>query len=149
MTSLCWKSHSVTNYTAREVTIYARNVAVKLKRTKLTFHTHQTMGDWYRLRDDISPDMEKGMHCSIYKEAWYHVILLIKRLDIVLSDFCPNICPWADIAVEFRCLRMGKIDVITYRYVINTNKPNPFSGEILAFCYFFLWGFLSLYMITT
>jgi hypothetical protein len=37
----------------------------------------------------------------------------------MLSEFCPNICPWADIAVALRCLRMGKIDVITYKYVIN------------------------------
>jgi len=28
------------------------------------------MSDRYRLRDDNSPDMEKGMHWSIYKEAW-------------------------------------------------------------------------------
>jgi hypothetical protein len=36
----------------------------------------------------------------------------------MLSEFCPNICPWADITVALRCLRMGKIDVITYKYVI-------------------------------
>ena len=38
----------------------------------------------------------------------------------MLSEFCPNICPWADIAVALQCLcsRMGKIDVITYKYVI-------------------------------
>jgi hypothetical protein len=36
----------------------------------------------------------------------------------MLSEFCPDICPWADIAVALRCLRMGKIDVITYKYVI-------------------------------
>ena len=37
----------------------------------------------------------------------------------MLSEFCPDICPWTDIAVALRCLRMGKIDVITYKYVIN------------------------------
>ena len=52
---------------------------IELKRTKLISHTHQTMSDWYRLRDDNSPDMEKGMHCSIYKEAWYHVIRVLPR----------------------------------------------------------------------
>jgi hypothetical protein len=31
----------------------------------------------------------------------------------MLSEFCPDICLWADIAVALRCLRMGKIDVIT------------------------------------
>jgi hypothetical protein len=37
------------------------------------------------------------------------IVLFIKRLDI---------CPWTDIAVALRCLCMGKIDVITYKYVI-------------------------------
>ena len=36
----------------------------------------------------------------------------------MLSEFCPNICPWADFTVALQCLRMGKIDVITYKYVI-------------------------------
>ena len=36
----------------------------------------------------------------------------------MLSEICPDIYPWADIAVALRCLRMGKIDVITYKYVI-------------------------------
>ena len=118
----------------------------------------------YQSKDDNSPDMEKGMHQSIYhifqhwikknkinfthththtqlwviaigwgmitiliwkkacivlfiKRLWYFV-LFIKRLDIMLSEFCPDICPWADIAVGLQCLRMGKIDVITYKYVI-------------------------------
>ena len=39
----------------------------------------------------------------------------------MLSEFCPNICPWADIAVALRCLRMGKIYIITDKYVINTS----------------------------
>ena len=36
----------------------------------------------------------------------------------MLSDFRPDICPWADITVALRCIRMGKIDVITHKYVI-------------------------------
>jgi hypothetical protein len=54
----------------------------------------------------------------IWKKAC--IVLFIKRLDIMLSEFCPDICPWADIAVALWCLRsrMGKIDVITYKYVI-------------------------------
>ena len=36
----------------------------------------------------------------------------------MLSEFSPDICPWANIAVALRCLRVGKIDVITYKYVI-------------------------------
>ena len=93
---------------------------IELKRTKLASHTHthQTMSDWYRLRNDNSPNMEKGMHCSIYIEACYYVVPFIKRLGIMLSEFCPDICPLADIDVALRYLRMGKIDVITYKYVI-------------------------------
>ena len=54
---------------------------IELKRRKLTSHTHthQTMSDWYQLRDDNSPDMENGMHCSIHNEAWYHVIRILPR----------------------------------------------------------------------
>jgi hypothetical protein len=40
----------------------------------------------------------------IWKKAC--IVLFIKRLDIMLSEFCPDICPWADIAVALRCLRM-------------------------------------------
>ena len=55
---------------------------IELKRTKINFthtHTHQTMSDWYRLRNDNSPNMEKGMHCSMYKEAWHHAIRVLPR----------------------------------------------------------------------
>jgi hypothetical protein len=52
----------------------------------------------------------------IWKKAC--IVLFIKRLDIMLSEFCPDICPWADITVALQCLRIGKIDVITYKYVI-------------------------------
>ena len=51
--------------------------------------------------------------------------LFIERLDIVLSDFCPDICPWADIAV-------GKIDVITYKYVIIRDYYMAFSISALV-----------------
>ena len=54
---------------------------IELKRTKLASHTHH---EW--------KNMEKGMHCSIYKEVCYHVALFIKMLDILLSEFCPDIC---------------------------------------------------------
>ena len=46
------------------------------------------MSDRYRLRDNNSPVMEMA-----------YIDLFIKRLDIMLSEFCPDICPWADIAV--------------------------------------------------
>jgi len=53
------------------------------------------MSDWYRLRDDNSRNMEKGMHCSVYKEAWYHV-LFIKRL-ISLGHF--GVYVWAKLTL--------------------------------------------------
>jgi hypothetical protein len=91
------------------------------------------MSDRYRLRDDNSPDMEKGMHWPIYHifQHWIKITKLTskgkltvgrkwrhgphERLDIVLSEIFPDglISRW-----HFRCLRMGKIDVITYKYVI-------------------------------
>jgi hypothetical protein len=63
------------------INLFITYFSIELKTTKLTSHTHththKTMSDWYQLRDDNSPDMEKGMHCSIYKEAWYHVIRVL------------------------------------------------------------------------
>ena len=38
----------------------------------------------------------------------------------MLSEFSPDICPWSDIAMALACLRMGKMDVYTYKYVIMT-----------------------------
>ena len=110
MTRAIWKSPCIN--------LFITYFNIELKRTKLNSHTHthQTM------RDDSSPDMEKVMHCSIYKDAWYNVVLFIKRLDIMLSEFSPDVCPWAAIAVALRCLRMGKIDVITYTYVIKDDN---------------------------
>ena len=54
----------------------------EVKRTKLTSNTDtklMDMSDRYRLRDDNSPDSEKVMRWSIYKEAWswYHVIRVL------------------------------------------------------------------------
>jgi hypothetical protein len=44
--------------------------------------------------------------------------LFIERLDIVLSDFSPDICPWADIAVALPVFTYGQ----NYKYVINKYK---------------------------
>ena len=51
----------------------------------------------------------------------------------MLSEFCPDICPWADIAVALRCLHMGKIDVITYKYVIRFVIDLRQVGSFLRF----------------
>jgi hypothetical protein len=34
--------------------------------------------------------------------------VFIERLDIVLSDFCPDIFPWADIAVALPVFTYGQ-----------------------------------------
>jgi hypothetical protein len=51
---------------------------IELKRTKLTSHT-DTKLIWISLRDDNSPVMEKIMHWSIYRKAWYRVIKFLPR----------------------------------------------------------------------
>jgi hypothetical protein len=79
------------------------------------------MSDRYRLRDDNSLVMEKSC-----------IALFIERLDIVLSDFCPDISAHGLISLWFfRCLRMGKIDGITYKYVINYN--NTYRRKKMAY----------------
>jgi hypothetical protein len=82
ITVLIWKKAQFW-YGKRHALIYLSHTNVFqhwIKKNKINFtHTHQTMSDWYRFRDDNSPDMEKGMHCSIYKGAWYHVVLFIKK----------------------------------------------------------------------
>jgi hypothetical protein len=63
--------------------IYSSYIST-LNKKILTSHTDtklMDMSDRYRLRDDNSPDMEKGMHWSIYKEAvvvlqWSYIPLL-------------------------------------------------------------------------
>jgi hypothetical protein len=37
------------------------------------------MSDRYRFRDDNSPAMEKVMHWSIYRKAWYRFIRFLLR----------------------------------------------------------------------
>ena len=55
------------------------------------------MSDRYRLRDDT---------VLLWQKSW--IDLLIERLDIVLSDFCPDICPWADITVALPVFMYGQ-----------------------------------------
>jgi hypothetical protein len=42
----------------------------------------------------------------IWKKAC--IDLFIKRLDIMLSEFRPDICPWADIVVALPVFTYGK-----------------------------------------
>jgi hypothetical protein len=46
-----------------------------------------------------------------------------ERLDTVLSEFCPGICPGAVIAVALP----DKIDIITYKYVMFKDKWTHFQ----------------------
>ena len=105
ITALIWKKACIN--------LFITYFNIELKRTKFTSHTHtHTHTKLWVI------DIGWGMiTVLIWKRAC--IVLFIKRLDIMLSEFYPDICPWADIAVALRCLRMGKIDVITYnKYVI-------------------------------
>jgi hypothetical protein len=69
ITVLIWERHAlIYNYSLskRSISIF-----------KLTSH----MSDRYRLMDDNCPDKKSCID------------LFIERLEIVLSDFCPDICP--------------------------------------------------------
>ena len=97
---------------------------IELKRTKLTSHTDtklMDMSDQYRLRvllpkrQRIFPrwtTIDSWAEVTSWgsREAWYRVIRVLPRWQISL---------W-----HFRCLRMVKIDVITYKYVIKSRKVN-------------------------
>ena len=96
---------------------------IELKRTKLTSHTDTKLMDRYLLRvllpkrQQIFPRWTSTFSKRLWldswaevtswgsREAWYCVIRVLPRWQISL---------W-----HFRCLRKGKIDVITYKYVIN------------------------------
>jgi hypothetical protein len=58
---------------------------IELKRTKLASHTHH---EW--------KNMEKGMHCSIYKEVCYHELLNI-RYHII------DVNIWFELPVLYFC----------------------------------------------
>ena len=89
---------------------------IELKRIKWTSHADtklMDMSDRYRLRDNC-PDIWK--HPQIFPRRtsafskrqltvgrkWRHKAH--ERLDIVLSEFCPDIYPWPDIAVALPVL---------------------------------------------
>ena len=103
ITVLIWKKASIDLFI-----IYFN---IELKRTKLTSQTHTKL--WVI-------DIGWGMiTVLIWKKAC--IVLFIKRLDIMLSEFCPDFFPCAGIAVALPVFTYGDIDVITYKYVINVN----------------------------
>jgi hypothetical protein len=42
----------------------------------------------------------------IWKKAG--IVLFIKKLDIMLSEFSPDICPWSDIAMALAVFTYGQ-----------------------------------------
>ena len=76
-------------------------LSIEWKRTKFTSHT-DTKLIWLRVID-----IGWGMiTVLIWKKSCIN--LFIERLDIVLSDFCPDICQWADIAVALPVFTYGQ-----------------------------------------
>ena len=77
---------------------------IELKRTKLTSHTGHT--DTKLIRIWVI-NIGWGMITVLW---WIKpcIDLFIERLDIVLSDFCPDICTWADIAVTLPVFTYGQ-----------------------------------------
>jgi hypothetical protein len=100
---------------------------IELKRTKLTSHTHQTCGYEWSISVEGSasetPTNLSSLNINIFQltvgRKWRRGAH--ERLDIVLSEFCPDggISLW-----HFQYLHMGKIDVITYKYVIHVTTFN-------------------------
>ena len=90
---------------------------IELKRTKLTFHTDtklMDMRDRYRLRflllkhQQLFPRWTSTFFKRqlTFRQKWRHGAH--ERLDIVLSEFCPDICPWAVIAVALPVFTYGQ-----------------------------------------
>jgi hypothetical protein len=74
---------------------------IELKRTKLTSHTDTKLVWIWGI------DIGWGMiTVLLWKKSCIN--LFIERLDIVLSDFCPDICPWTDIAVALPVFTHGQ-----------------------------------------
>jgi hypothetical protein len=92
ITVLVWKQACII--------LFIAYLNIEIKTTKLTSHT-DTKLIWICLID-IGWVMRTVL---LWKKSC--IDLFIERLDIVLSNFCPDICPWADIAVT--------LPVFTYR----------------------------------
>jgi hypothetical protein len=111
---------------------------IELKRTYLTSHTDTKLMDMSQWSISVNgsasetPINLSSLNVDIFpttinswaevtswgsREAWYRVIRVLPRWQISL---------W-----HFRCLRMGKIDVITYKYVI-TGIKHPWSFDMTS-----------------
>ena len=129
ITVLIWKK-ACTN-------LFIKYFNIELKRTKLTSHTDtklMDMSDHYPLRvllpkrQQIFPrrtstfSKRQLIYGRKWREAWNRVIRVLPRWQISL---------W-----HFLCLRICKIDVITYKYVKmqSTNqRRNPWQDNVQQF----------------
>ena len=74
---------------------------IEIKRTNLTSHT-DTERTWIWVID-----IGWGMITEMFWKK-SSIDLFIERFAIMLSDFCPDICPWADIAVTLPVFMYGQ-----------------------------------------
>jgi hypothetical protein len=131
---------------------------IELKKTKLTSHTDTKLMDmsdryWLRVllpkRQQIFP-----LWTSTFSKRqltvgrkWRHGAH--ERLDIVLLEFFPPISAHGLISLwHFRCLRMGKIDVITYKDVINEKWHVMITIIVLFYNYIHAYMYLILAKMT-
>jgi hypothetical protein len=127
ITVLIWKKSYITG------NLFIIYFNIELKRIKLTSHTDTKLMDIsnrYRLRDN-STDIWKHQQTfprrtPTFSERqlrverkWHHGPH--ERLDIVLSVVWDDITMALSVFTYGQNWRMGKIDVITYKYVINNN----------------------------
>jgi hypothetical protein len=126
---------------------------IELKRIELTSHTDtklMDMSNGYRLRDN-SPDIWKHQQIFPHRtptfskrqltvgRKWRHGAH--EGLISCYQCFAPISAHGMISLWHFRCLRMGKIDVITYKYVINNcstslcvNRIPTVHSFICLFC---------------
>ena len=100
--ALIYLSHiSVLKWKKACINLFITYFNIELKRTKLTSHT-DTKLIWIWVIDT-----GWGMiTVLLWKKLC--IVLFIERLDIMLSEFCPDICSWADIAVALPVFTHGQ-----------------------------------------
>ena len=82
------------------INLFITYFSIELKRTKLISHTYTKLILIWVI------DIGWGMiTVLLWKRSC--IDLFIERLDIVLSAFSPNICPWVDIAVALPVFTYG------------------------------------------
>ena len=105
---------------------------IELKRTKFTSNT-DTKLIWIWVIN-----IGWGLITVLLWKKWC-IDLFIERLDIVLSDFCPDICPWADIAVALPVFTYGQnwryYLLICDKYLLQTHIIYVQISSVLNTCH--------------